>query len=82
MSLKAYVLINTKIGKTTEVAKKLKQMPSVKRIDIIMGPYDIIAEVEADEHESLAHLVMDKFQIIEDINHTMTCPVVSIDELS
>ena len=80
MALKAYVLINTKIGKTTDVAKQLREMPEFKRLDIIMGPYDIIAEVETESHDSLSHIVMHKLQNLDAIKHTMTCTVVSLED--
>ncbi len=76
MSLKAYILINTNIGKTDEVIESLSKMPEVKHLDVIMGPYDIIAQIETEDHESLAETVMTKLQKIEAIRHTMTCPVV------
>ncbi len=80
MPLKAYILINTKIGKTTDVAKLLSSMPEVRHIDVIMGPYDVIAEVETESHDSLAQVVMNRLQAIDDIKHTMTCPVVKVEE--
>jgi len=80
MPLKAYILINTNIGKTTHVAKMLSEMPEVKRLDIIMGPYDIIAEVETVSHESLSQIVMHRMQSIDAIRHTMTCPVVNLED--
>ena len=80
MPMKAYILINTKIGKTSEVAKILSQMPEVIKIDVIMGPYDIIAEVETEDHDSLSHTVMKQIQAIDAIMHTMTCPVVKMEE--
>ncbi len=79
MPLKAYVLINTQIGKTAEVAETLKKMPEVKHLDIIMGPYDIIAEVETKDHEELSEMVLKKLQTIEYIQHTMTCPVIKVE---
>ncbi len=78
--MKAYILINTKIGKTKEIAEKIQEMDEVKRLDIIMGPYDIIAEVETESHESLAHVVMQRLQALDAIMHTMTCPVVPLEE--
>lgn len=80
MPLKAYILINTKMGKTSEVARTLQDIPEVKRLDVIMGPYDIIVEVETEGHETLSQVVMHKIQTIDAINHTMTCPVVKIEE--
>ncbi len=80
MSIKAYILINTQIGKTTDVVKALKDMPEVKHIDVIMGPYDIIAQVETDSHDSLSHMVMKRLQGIVAIKHTMTCTVVNLED--
>ncbi len=80
MPLKAYILINTRIGKTVEVAGKLKEMPEVRHLDVIMGPYDIIAEVETDSHDALSHVVMHRLQELDDIRHTMTCTVVNTEE--
>ncbi len=82
MSLKAYILINTQIGKTADVVKQLKDMDEIKHLDIIMGPYDIIAQVETDSHEELSHIVMQRLQSIDAIKHTMTCTVVNLDEHS
>ena len=78
--VKAYILINTQIGKTTEVVKELSSMDEVKKIDIIMGPYDIIAEVETEDHDTLSQMVIKRMQKIDAIKHTMTCPVVSMEE--
>ncbi|MGB9761634.1 MAG: Lrp/AsnC family transcriptional regulator [Caldimicrobium sp.] len=77
MPIRAYVLINTQIGQTQEVVEELKKIPEVKRLDVIMGPYDIIVEVEVPHYEDISKLLLEKFQSISAINHTMTCPVVS-----
>ncbi len=82
MSLKAYILINTQIGKTADVVKQLKDMEEIKHLDVIMGPYDIIAQVETDSHDSLSHIVMQRLQSIDAIKHTMTCTVVNVEQQS
>ncbi len=80
MSLKAYILINTQIGKTSDVLKQLKEMGEIRHLDVIMGPYDIIAQVETDSHDSLSQIVMQRLQAIDAIKHTMTCTVVTIEQ--
>ncbi|MCX7613613.1 MAG: Lrp/AsnC ligand binding domain-containing protein [Caldimicrobium sp.] len=77
MGIRAYVLINTQIGQTQKVAEELKRVPEVKKMDVIMGPYDIIVEIEVPNYEDISKLLLEKFQNIPAINHTMTCPVVS-----
>jgi len=76
MPIRAYVLINTQIGQTQKVVEELKKIPEVKKIDIIMGPYDIIVEIEVSTYEDISNILLNKFQDIPAIQHTMTCPVV------
>jgi len=76
MAIRAYVLINTQIGQTQKVVEELKKIPEVKKIDIIMGPYDIIVEIEVSAYEDISNVLLNKFQNIPAIHHTMTCPVV------
>lgn len=77
MAIRAYILINTQIGQTQKVVENLKKIEEVKRLDVIMGPYDIIVEIEVPNYEDISKLLLEKFQSISAINHTMTCPVVS-----
>ncbi|MFN4197349.1 MAG: Lrp/AsnC family transcriptional regulator [Caldimicrobium sp.] len=77
MTIRAYVLINTQIGQTEKVVEALKKIEEVKRLDVIMGPYDIIVEIEVPNYEAISKVLLEKFQSIPAINHTMTCPVVS-----
>jgi len=76
MGIRAYVLINTQIGQTQKVAEELKKIFEVKKIDIIMGPYDIIIEIEVPTYEDISEILLNQLQNIPAINHTMTCPVV------
>ncbi len=76
MGIRAYILINTQIGQTQKVADELKKIPEVKKMDIIMGPYDIIIEIEVPSYEDISQILLNKLQSISAINHTMTCPVV------
>uniref|UniRef100_A0A7V4JQV3 Lrp/AsnC family transcriptional regulator n=1 Tax=Thermodesulfobacterium geofontis TaxID=1295609 RepID=A0A7V4JQV3_9BACT len=76
MAIRAYILINTQIGQTQKVVEELKKLPEAKKIDIIMGPYDIIVEVEVTTYEDLSYILLNQIQNISAINHTMTCPVV------
>lgn len=77
MPIRAYVLINTQIGQTQKVVEELRKIEEVKRLDVIMGPYDIIVEIEVPNYEDISKLLLEKFQKIPAINHTMTCPVVA-----
>lgn len=46
MSIKAYVLVVTDPGATKRVYDSLVQVAGVTEVHEVMGPYDIIAEIE------------------------------------
>jgi len=50
---KAFILIETVVGRTKEVVAGLNSLEGVKSVDTVTGPYDVIAIIEAD---SLNHL--------------------------
>ena len=44
--IKAYVLINSETAYTYQVVEKIKGISGVVEIHEVLGPYDIVAEVE------------------------------------
>ena len=46
MAAKAFVLIETAVGKTKDVITVLQKTEGIKSVDAVTGPYDIIAVVE------------------------------------
>jgi DNA-binding Lrp family transcriptional regulator len=55
--ISACILIRTERGRMEELAKKLKQIPEIKRAFPVLGRYDIVADVEAANGKQLAHAV-------------------------
>ena len=49
MATKAYILIETTVGKASRVTGELKSLPGVEAVDGVTGPYDIIAVVQAPD---------------------------------
>ena len=47
MGTKAYILIETAVGRTREVAHALRKVEGMISVDVVTGPYDIIALLEA-----------------------------------
>jgi len=43
---KAFILIETVVGRNREVVTALKQLEGVKSVDTVTGPYDVIATIE------------------------------------
>lgn len=72
----AYVLIQTDVGRATEVAATLAGVAGVAMAAPVVGPYDVIAKIEAESVDSLGKLVVSQIQGVEGITRTLTCPVV------
>ena len=73
MAAKAFVLIETAVGRTKEVAVALKQLEGVKSVDTVTGPYDIIAIIERETLNDIGDLVTGKIHPIVGISRTVTC---------
>ena len=73
MAAKAFVLIETAVGKTKEVVAKIRQLEGVKSVDPVTGPYDVIAIVEAESLNEIGDLVTGKIHPIGGISRTVTC---------
>jgi len=73
MAAKAFVLIETAVGKTKDVATALKQIKGVKSVDAVTGPYDVIAIIEADTLNDIGDIVTEKIHPTTGISRTVTC---------
>ncbi|MEA2640786.1 MAG: hypothetical protein QOF51_2180 [Chloroflexota bacterium] len=74
---KAYVLIKTRVGDTTDVADALRRNEHIRAVDVIIGPYDLIALVEADDINAIGTVVMRFVHEVGGVENTITCPVIS-----
>ncbi len=73
---RAYVLIETAVGKTGAVKASLQHKPAVKSVDTVTGPYDLIAEIEGPDISSIGRIVLDEIHTVEGVSRTITCLVV------
>jgi DNA-binding Lrp family transcriptional regulator len=78
MTVRAYVLIQTEVGKSADVACRLRTIAGVVQADDVTGPYDIIAQAEGESVDDLGRVVISRVQLIEGIMRTLTCPVIQI----
>ena len=70
---KAFILIETAVGRTKEVVAGLNHLVGVKSVDTVTGPYDIIAVIEADSLNEIGDIVTGKIHPIIGISRTVTC---------
>lgn len=78
MSVTAYVLIQTEVGKAANVATQVATISGVKSAEDVTGPYDVIVRAEAPSVDELGRMVVSHIQLIEGITRTVTCPVVNL----
>ncbi len=73
MPTKAYILIETSVGKTREVATALRAVKGVQSADVVTGPYDIIAVVEGEDLGFIGDMVTGDVHVIGGITRSVTC---------
>ncbi len=73
MTTRAYILIETAVGKTNDVATRLRKLEPMKSVDTVTGPFDIIAVAEADDLPSIGNLISDGMHQVPGIVKTVTC---------
>jgi len=78
MTVQAYVLIQTEVGKAAQVAAEVRKIDGVRCADDVTGPYDVIVSAEADTVDELGKMVVSRVQLVEGITRTLTCPVVNL----
>ena len=78
MSVSAYILIQTDVGKAADVATRIRLVNGITAADDVTGPYDVIARAEANSLDELGRSVISEVQSIDGITRTLTCPVVNL----
>jgi DNA-binding Lrp family transcriptional regulator len=78
VSVSAYILIQTEVGKAAAVAQQIQSLAGVTSAEDVTGPYDVIVRAEADSVDELGKLVVANVQSVDGITRTLTCPVVHL----
>jgi DNA-binding Lrp family transcriptional regulator len=80
MAAKAYVLIRAAPGLTKSVSGALRISPTVRSVEMITGPYDLIVAMEADDTNQLLTTIMNDIRPAAGIRDTLTCLVVPTED--
>ncbi len=73
MAVKAYVLIETHVGKTRQVVETIRKLKGVASVDAVTGPYDAIAIIQGETLTDVGDLVTAKVHPVAGISRTVTC---------
>ena len=70
MAVQAYVLVVTDPGKTRRVIQALREVPGIVELHEVMGPYDIVVEIEGGNLQDIPPILGGKIRVIEGIEST------------
>ena len=76
MATKAYLLVETAVGKTRDVASTLRELNGIETVDVVTGPYDIIAVISGDDRAVVGNLVTEGIHTVTGVVRTVTCVAV------
>ena len=78
MAISAFVLIDTTGNHTKTAYKTLTRIQGIQAVYPVTGPYDLIAQVEAETFEELNDLIMVRLRGVDGITKTNTAIVLKI----
>jgi DNA-binding Lrp family transcriptional regulator len=70
MAVKAYVLIVTDPVQTKNVLRRIRELETVKASYEVMGPYDIVVEIEANDLAEIPPILGEGIRRIDGIEST------------
>ena len=73
MAVKAYVLMNLVTSDPARTMEQLKKISGVKNADAVIGPFDAITVIEADNMDLLGRMVVEKILSVDGVSKTLTC---------
>ncbi len=86
---RAFIFLETSLGKETEVAEALWKLDEVKEVHVIPGRKDVLAVVEVSRHllepdsQSIYWFILDRIKGVSDVINTDTLiPIVSMSKFS
>ena len=66
----SFILLNCKNNQEKNIIENLREIPEVKEIQCVTGPYDILVKVEAGTVEKLHEAITWKIRKIKNVRST------------
>lgn len=68
--IKAYVLVVTNPGETRNVVTAINKIAGVVELHEVMGPYDIVVEIEVEQLSEVPGILSDQIRTVPGIEST------------
>ena len=82
MATRAYVLIEAAVGTAKEVGQGVSDLRTpdarIVQVDIVTGPFDVIALLEADDLDLLGKAITEGVQRVSGVQRTTTCLLLKL----
>jgi len=78
MAISAFVLIDVTGNHTKSAYKTLTRILGVKSLHAVTGPFDLIAQIEAETIEELNEIVLSRIRSVDGITKTSTALVLKM----
>lgn len=78
MAISAFVLIDVTGNHTKSAYKTLTRIQGVKALYPVTGPFDLIAQIEAESIEELNDIVLTRIRSVDGITKTSTAVVLNL----
>ena len=77
---KAYVFIETAMGRSREVALALQNRDWVAFVERITGPYDVVVMAQGHRFRDIATAVNEELASMDGVVRTVICPILNAFE--
>jgi len=81
MPVRAYLLVETAVGRTRAVGDAIRAVrspnASITHVDTVTGPYDVIVTLEAEDLNRLGKAITEEIATVAGVSRTTTC--LSVD---
>jgi len=62
---------------TADAVRMMRKVKGIVAADTTFGPYDVVAQVEADNLDNIGRIVIREIRTLPGVSDTLTCVVVS-----
>jgi len=73
VKVKAYVLITVDTALTKDVLGSINEVEEVTEVHEVLGPYDIVVELETEKFEDVTAILRARIRPIPGVRNTVTC---------
>jgi DNA-binding Lrp family transcriptional regulator len=72
--MKGYVLVHAEVGTARRVVTAMHRVGGVVKAEMVTGPYDVIAHVDASGERDLERHIVAEIQALPGVIRVVACP--------